>query len=66
MSDRSPVGAQPRVGQARATGEPHGPGAPGIGALFRAHHAALVQLAMLLVRDQATAEDVVQDVFTKL
>ena len=31
--------------------------------LFRQHHADLVRLAVLLVRDQPTAEDVVQDVF---
>jgi len=30
------------------------------------HHAELVRLALLLVGDQPTAEDVVQDVFAKL
>lgn len=30
-------------------------------ALFRAHHVELVRLALLLVGDLATAEDVVQD-----
>ncbi len=34
--------------------------------LFRRHHAELVRLAVLIVRDQPTAEDVVQDVFTRL
>jgi RNA polymerase sigma-70 factor (sigma-E family) len=34
--------------------------------LFRQHHAGLVRLAVLLVGDQETAEDVVQDVFTRL
>jgi RNA polymerase sigma-70 factor (sigma-E family) len=34
--------------------------------LFQRHHADLVRLAVLLVRDQATAEDVVQDVFARL
>jgi Sigma-70 region 2 len=34
--------------------------------LFRRHHAGLVRLAVLLVGDQETAEDVVQDVFTRL
>jgi RNA polymerase sigma factor (sigma-70 family) len=34
--------------------------------LFRQHHADLVRLAMLLVGDQPTAEDVVQDVFARL
>jgi RNA polymerase sigma-70 factor (sigma-E family) len=34
--------------------------------LFRRHHAELLRLATLIVRDQPTAEDVVQDVFTRL
>jgi RNA polymerase sigma-70 factor (sigma-E family) len=34
--------------------------------LFRTHHAELVRLAVLLVHDQPTAEDVVQDVFASL
>ena len=34
--------------------------------LFRRHHAELLRLAALIVRDQPTAEDVVQDVFTRL
>jgi RNA polymerase sigma-70 factor (sigma-E family) len=34
--------------------------------LFRQHHAELVRLALLLVGDQPTAEDVVQDVFARL
>ncbi len=34
--------------------------------LFRQHHADLVRLAVLLVRDQPTAEDVGQDVFARL
>jgi RNA polymerase sigma factor (sigma-70 family) len=34
--------------------------------LFRAHAVGLVRLAVLLVGDQATAEDVVQDVFARL
>jgi RNA polymerase sigma factor (sigma-70 family) len=44
-------------------------GAPapvGLAALFRLHHAELVRLAVLLVRDLPTAEDVVQDVFTRI
>lgn len=40
--------------------------AAGIAELFRARHVDLVRLATLLVGDQATAEDVVQDVFTKV
>lgn len=35
-------------------------------ALYREHHAGLVRLAVMLVGDQATAEDVVQDVFLRL
>jgi RNA polymerase sigma-70 factor (sigma-E family) len=37
-----------------------------IAALFRDHHAALVRLALLMVGDLATAEDVVQDVYISL
>jgi RNA polymerase sigma-70 factor (sigma-E family) len=37
-----------------------------ISALFRQHYAELVRLAVMLVGDRATAEDVVQDVFAKL
>jgi DNA-directed RNA polymerase specialized sigma24 family protein len=40
--------------------------AAGIADLFLARHVDLVRLATLLVGDQATAEDVVQDVFTKV
>ncbi|MCW2756791.1 MAG: polymerase subunit sigma-24 [Nocardioidaceae bacterium] len=35
----------------------------GLVALYREHHVAMVRLAVLLVRDRATAEDVVQDAF---
>ncbi|MGB6453616.1 MAG: sigma-70 family RNA polymerase sigma factor [Streptosporangiaceae bacterium] len=37
-----------------------------VDALFRAHAVELVRLAVLLVGDHATAEDVVQDVFARL
>lgn len=37
-----------------------------VGALFRQHHLALVRLAVLLVDDTASAEDVVQDAFAGL
>src|SRR6266700_1465217 len=40
--------------------------AAGLPELFRRHHAELLRLAVLIVRDQHTAEDVVQDVFTRL
>jgi RNA polymerase sigma-70 factor (sigma-E family) len=35
-------------------------------AIFRQHHADLVRLALLLVGERGCAEDVVQDVFTRL
>ncbi|HEY2126909.1 MAG TPA: sigma-70 family RNA polymerase sigma factor [Streptosporangiaceae bacterium] len=34
--------------------------------VFRSHHAELVRLAVLLLGDRPSAEDVVQDVFTRL
>jgi hypothetical protein len=37
-----------------------------ISALFRDHHGELVRLALLMVGDLPTAEDVVQDVYTSL
>jgi RNA polymerase sigma-70 factor (sigma-E family) len=37
-----------------------------VGALFRAHHGELVRLALLMVGDLPTAEDVVQDVYASL
>jgi RNA polymerase sigma-70 factor (sigma-E family) len=37
-----------------------------ISELFRRHQAGLVRLAVLVVGDQPTAEDVVQDVFSRL
>jgi RNA polymerase sigma factor (sigma-70 family) len=52
--------------------EPGGPKAPAPGGwldaavIFRQHHADLVRLALLLVGDRGCAEDVVQDVFTRL
>jgi RNA polymerase sigma-70 factor (sigma-E family) len=38
----------------------------GVTMLFREHHAELVRLAVLLVGDRPSAEDVVQDVFARL
>ena len=35
-------------------------------ALFRAHHAELVRLAVLITGDRGSAEDIVQDVFARL
>jgi RNA polymerase sigma-70 factor (sigma-E family) len=46
--------------------EPARPLEVDLGDVFRAHHLELVRLATLLVGDQATAEDVVQDVFTRV
>jgi RNA polymerase sigma factor (sigma-70 family) len=43
-----------------------GPGLNDVAGLFRQRHAELVRLAALVVGDRATAEDVVQDVFTRL
>lgn len=40
--------------------------AAGLPELFRRHQAELLRLAVLIVHDQHTAEDVVQDVFTRL
>jgi len=37
-----------------------------VGALFRDHHGELVRLALLMVGDLPTAEDVVQDVYASL
>ncbi len=66
----------PRIRQAgrtvRQAGEgtpgaaPAGAGAYGVAGLFRERHAELVRLAMLVVGDRPTAEDVVQDVFARL
>jgi RNA polymerase sigma-70 factor (sigma-E family) len=43
-----------------------GADAVGLPDLFRRHQAELLRLAVLMVRDLPTAEDVVQDVFTRL
>jgi RNA polymerase sigma-70 factor (sigma-E family) len=52
---------------AAASASNDGEAAPaGLPELFRRHHAELLRLAALIVRDQHTAEDVVQDVFTRL
>src|SRR6266581_3792468 len=67
---RVPAGAEParaagtRPEAAAAASVPHG--SLGVSVLFREHHADLVRLAVLLVGDQPSAEDVVQDVFARL
>ncbi|MFE9403271.1 RNA polymerase sigma factor [Streptomyces sp. NPDC006530] len=67
---------EPRALRARppAPGAPsaftgvHGPdaGPPTLSELYHAHRLAMVRLAVMLVDDRATAEDVVQDAFTAL
>ncbi|MFI9050718.1 RNA polymerase sigma factor [Streptomyces sp. NPDC053427] len=47
-------------------GPEHGPHHPTISELYHAHRLTMVRLAVLLVDDRATAEDVVQDAFTAL
>jgi DNA-directed RNA polymerase specialized sigma24 family protein len=51
-----------RAGLAR----PASGGAAAVTDLFRDHHLALVRLALVMVGDLATAEDVVQDAFERL
>jgi len=57
-------------GQARGAELGRLEAAPGewldVAVIFRQHHADLVRLALLLVGDRGSAEDVVQDVFTRL
>jgi RNA polymerase sigma-70 factor (sigma-E family) len=62
----------PRQAGTQANGTEAGqPAAPqaewlDVAVLYRQHHADLVRLALLLVGDRGSAEDVVQDVFTRL
>ncbi|GAA3162090.1 MULTISPECIES: RNA polymerase sigma factor [Streptomyces] len=53
----------PATPSAYGTGMPE---RPSIGELYHAHRLSMVRLAVLLVDDRATAEDVVQDAFTAL
>jgi RNA polymerase sigma-70 factor (sigma-E family) len=46
--------------------EPRTAGDQRLADLFRQHHVELVRLAVLLVHDQPTAEDAVQEVFARL
>ncbi|MEU3988007.1 SigE family RNA polymerase sigma factor [Streptomyces platensis] len=59
-----PSGSRPRLpdGGGAAPPEP----APTISELYHAHRLTMVRLAVLLVDDRATAEDVVQDAFAAL
>ena len=68
-------GAPPQPAPARGPARRAEPGRPEVAPggewhdvtlIFRQHHADLVRLALLLVGDRACAEDVVQDVFTRL
>ncbi len=55
------------TGKPRAAGEfAAGGPAVDITVLFRRHYPELVRLAVMLVGDRPTAEDVVQDVFARL
>jgi RNA polymerase sigma-70 factor (sigma-E family) len=64
MERRTAPGPCPEFGDGLpATG---GTGPPDLAVLFVRYHAELVRLALLLVGDQPTAEDVVQDVFARL
>ncbi|MCZ0994234.1 SigE family RNA polymerase sigma factor [Streptomyces noursei] len=61
-NSRRPHGSRPANGR-RAAPEPH---RPTLTELYHAHRLNMVRLAVLLVDDRATAEDVVQDAFTAL
>jgi len=66
------LGASPEAGGRASSTGPGRPAAaapgewPDVVLIYRQHHADLVRLALLLVGDRASAEDVVQDVFTRL
>ena len=53
-------------GRAGVARENRGDAAVAVTDLFRAHHLELVRLALMMVGDLATAEDVVQDAFERL
>jgi DNA-directed RNA polymerase specialized sigma24 family protein len=65
------LGASPEAGGQASGTEPGRLAAaaeggwPDVALIYRQHHADLVRLALLLVGDRASAEDVVQDVFTR-
>jgi RNA polymerase sigma-70 factor (sigma-E family) len=72
--DHVPSGAlstPSQTGSQASGAEPGRPAVPqpewlDVALLYRQHHADLVRLALLLVGDRGCAEDVVQDVFTRL
>jgi RNA polymerase sigma-70 factor (sigma-E family) len=55
-----------RAGAAAGADDGGEAAAPELPELFRRHQAELLRLATLIVRDEPTAEDVVQDVFARL
>ncbi|WP_405840078.1 sigma-70 family RNA polymerase sigma factor [Streptomyces platensis] len=59
-----PAGTRPRLPDGGGTAPPEP--APTISELYHAHRLTMVRLAVLLVDDRATAEDVVQDAFAAL
>ncbi|MFI5522728.1 RNA polymerase sigma factor [Streptomyces platensis] len=59
-----PVGSRPRLPDGGGAAPPEPP--PTISELYHAHRLTMVRLAVLLVDDRATAEDVVQDAFAAL
>jgi RNA polymerase sigma factor (sigma-70 family) len=63
---RSEEGATPSGNAAPPGSIGLGRAGHGLSGLFRERHAELVRLAVLVVGDRATAEDVVQDVFARL
>jgi RNA polymerase sigma-70 factor (sigma-E family) len=65
-ADATDGAAGTRISVRLAGNQPADAAADLIAAMFRAYAVDLVRLAVLLVGDQATAEDVVQDVFARL
>src|ERR1022692_4193166 len=61
LGDDLDATAKPRPGS-----PPAAPEVFDLALIFRDHHAQLVRIALLLVGDRPTAEDVVQDVFARL
>ncbi|MGY5131457.1 RNA polymerase sigma factor [Streptomyces nigrescens] len=59
-----PSGSRPRLPDSEGAAPPDPP--PTISELYHAHRLTMVRLAVLLVDDRATAEDVVQDAFAAL
>ena len=58
--------AEGPAGQADVAREDRGDATGAVTDLFREHHLELVRLALVMVGDLATAEDVVQDAFERL